>query len=55
MPDKDPDFTRQDEEISAAGFGEDEVLDRHLFGNWPEAAGLVFTALLLWLMFAFTG
>ncbi|WP_445682280.1 hypothetical protein [Radicibacter daui] len=60
MPDNDPDLTRadltrQDEDMSAVGFGEDETLDRHDFGNWPEVAGVIFTALVLWLMFAFTG
>jgi hypothetical protein len=50
-----PDLSRQDEDMSAAGFGEDETRDGHDFGNWPEVAGLIFTALLLWLMFAFTG
>lgn len=29
--------------------------DDYKFGSWPEAAGLVFTALLCWLIVVFTG
>lgn len=55
MPVDDHDLTRQDEEMSAAEFASEERRDRYEFGNWPEAAGLVFTIFVIWLMFAFTG
>ncbi|WP_162901574.1 hypothetical protein [Breoghania sp. L-A4] len=54
MNPSDPDFTRQDEDIPPAIFEAEERAD-HRFGNWPEAAGLVFTVFVVWLMFAFTG
>jgi len=49
------DLTRQDEEISARGFEAEEKRDRHDFGNWPEAVGVVATGIVIWLIFAFTG
>lgn len=49
------DLTRQDEDISAAGFDAEETRDHHDFGNWPEAAGFVATAFVVWLIFAYTG
>ncbi|MDZ5699979.1 MULTISPECIES: hypothetical protein [Phyllobacteriaceae] len=51
----DPELTRQDEEISAAAFSDEEERDRHDFGNRPEAAGVVLTLFVVWLIFAFTG
>ena len=51
----DDDLTRQDEDISSADFTDEEALDRHDFGNWPELAGNVFTIFVIWLTFAFTG
>lgn len=51
----DPELTRQDEEISADAYGDEEERDRHDFGNWPEAAGVVLTLFVTWLIFAFTG
>lgn len=51
----DPKLTRQDEEISAAAFNDEEERDPHDFGNWPEVAGVVLTLFVTWLIFAFTG
>ena len=49
------DLTRQDEEISAAEFEAEERHDHPDFGWWPELAGLVLTAFVCWLIFAFRG
>ncbi|MCX2721076.1 hypothetical protein [Roseibium salinum] len=48
-------LTHQDEALPASEFEQEEERDRHHFGNWPEAAGLAFTILVTWLVFAFTG
>lgn len=53
--DQDHHFTRQDEDLAATEFGEEEVRDRHDFGNWPELFGLVLAIVATWLVFAFTG
>lgn len=55
MTDEDKDLTRQDEEIDLAHFTADEQRNARDFGNWPELAGVAFTALLIWLTFSFTG
>ena len=49
------DLSRQDEEISPTQFADEEARDSHDFGNWPEVAGLVFTILVIWMLFAFAG
>ena len=49
------DLTRQDEDLPAAEFDDEERADHHDFGSWPEAVGLVFTILLIWLIFQFRG
>ncbi|WP_346915140.1 hypothetical protein [uncultured Roseibium sp.] len=54
MPITDQDLTRQDEDISPQEFQAEEAREAD-FGNWPELAGLVFTAFVIWLTFAFTG
>lgn len=51
----DETLTRQDEDVTAAEFDAEEHADHHDFGNWPELVGLVFTLVVTWLMFAFTG
>ncbi|GGE32665.1 hypothetical protein GCM10011360_20640 [Primorskyibacter flagellatus] len=51
----DHDLTRQDEDISAPEFGEEESIDGYDFGNWPEIVGVFLTAGLLWLTFALNG
>lgn len=48
------DLPRQDEDISAPEFGEEEAQWRN-FGNWPEALGIGIAALLIFLSFAFVG
>ena len=48
-------LTRQDEDLAAAEFSEEEVRDRHNFGNWPELFGLGLAIVVIWLVFAFTG
>ena len=55
MTDDDDKLTRQDEDISALEFSEEERTDHHDFGNWPELAGLALTLVVTWLIFAFTG
>ncbi|WP_413206210.1 hypothetical protein [Rhodospirillum sp. A1_3_36] len=52
---EDKDLTRQEEDLSGPEFAEEESRDSHDFGNWPELVGLVFTAVVTWLIFAFTG
>lgn len=47
--------TRQDEDISAPEYEAEAHNDHNDFGNWPEVFGVVLTALLVWLTFAFTG
>ena len=59
MTDNDrPDLTRDlmtgDEDISPIEFDAEEAAEPN-FGNWPEIAGAVATALLVWFTFAFTG
>ncbi|MEW5423309.1 hypothetical protein [Amorphus sp. 3PC139-8] len=51
----DPRYTHQDEEVSATEYSEEERSDRHDFGNWPELFGVLLTAFVCWLIFAFTG
>ncbi len=46
------DLTRQEEDISAREFAEEESTEPD-FGNWPELFGLCLTAILVWLTFAF--
>ncbi len=50
----DKDLTRQDEDIAPEEFADEERRDDR-FGNWPEVSGLVFTLIVIWLTFAFTG
>ena len=49
------DLTRQDEDLSAAEFEAEERHDHPDFGWWPELVGLVLTAFVCWLIFAFRG
>lgn len=51
----DNDLTKQDEDLSAAEFIEEEFRSQHRFGNWPEVVGLIFTAFVCWLIFNFRG
>ncbi|MDQ0314313.1 hypothetical protein [Amorphus orientalis] len=51
----DPNLTHQDEDLPAAEYGEEERSDHHDFGNWPELLGVILTAIVCWLIFAFTG
>ena len=55
MTRNDDDYTRQDEDIDAAHFAAEEKRDAHHFGNWPELAGAIFTVVVIWYSFAFTG
>ncbi|SFS51678.1 hypothetical protein SAMN04488040_0721 [Sulfitobacter marinus] len=52
---ENPKLTKQDEDISAPEFTHEETQDDTKHGNWPEVLGVVLTAVLVWLMFAFTG
>ena len=54
MTDKDH-LTRQDEDLASGEFTEEERVDDHRFGNWPEIFGAALLALLCWLTFGFTG
>lgn len=49
------DLTRQDEDMPPAAFAADERHEGFDFGNWPEIAGAVLAAALVWASFAFTG
>ncbi|NIZ02984.1 hypothetical protein [Thalassospira lucentensis] len=51
----DHDSTRQDEDISASEFADDERKDGHDFGSWPEVGGLVFTLIVSALIFMVRG
>lgn len=51
----DSKLTKQDEDISAPEFLEEETEGGIDHGNWPEAFGLLLTAFLLWLIFALIG
>lgn len=55
MSKEDQNLIRQDEDISAPEFSDEEFRDSHDFGNWPEVAGLIFTIFVIWLMFTFRG
>lgn len=48
------DLTRQEEDIAAGEFDREEGREPW-FGNWPELFGLLLTAALIWMSFAFRG
>lgn len=48
------DLTQHQEDIAAGEFDREEVQEPN-FGNWPELIGLLFTAALVWMSFAFRG
>ncbi|GAB3454125.1 hypothetical protein [Insolitispirillum peregrinum] len=48
-------LTRQEEDLPAPDYIAEEQQDPYDDGNWPELAGLLATAVVFWLLFAFTG
>ena len=48
------DLTRQEDDIAAADFDREEAREPG-FGNWPELIGVLLTAALIWMSFAFRG
>ena len=48
------DLTQHEEDIAAEEFDHEEVREPQ-FGNWPELVGLLLTAALVWMSFAFRG
>lgn len=51
----DSKLTKQDEDISAPEFTDEEAEVHTNHGNWPELFGVALTLVLLWLIFAYTG
>ncbi|MBL4807927.1 MAG: hypothetical protein JKY31_11690 [Rhodobacteraceae bacterium] len=51
----DSKLTKQDEDISAPEFLEEEAEHGIDHGNWPELFGVLLTGFLMWLIFALTG
>lgn len=48
-------YKEPDEGIAPEAFEAEEAADHIDFGNWPEIVGLVFAALVTWMIFTVTG
>lgn len=56
MKTSDKELTRQETDIINIGENEnDGSYDDNRFGNWPELLGVIFTALVTWMIFEFRG